>query len=164
MIEEEKWDFLILLSYVDFSAGRANKWIKQFLDALMNAEYPVGDNLSELMVILKEFEPRIEFENFDFLHNFIHDSLDPYTLMELTNFMERFNVEDHYILSQVASSIESYLKDLVDNNDLDINYRDHINHFYYPDGSDDYEIDIAAIKSDVHENLESILDGFNGGC
>ncbi len=162
MVKEENWDFLILLSYVNFAPGRAAGWIKEFIGSLMNAEFPGGDNLSELLMILTEFEPRVEFDNFEFLHNFIHDSLDSDTLKELTNFMERFNVEDDYILSQTASSIESYLKDLVDNNDLDINYSNHINHSYYPDGSVDYEIDIAGIESDVHENLESILDGFNG--
>lgn len=161
MISEENWDFLILLSYLGFCNDRVIKWIKEFLDTLINAEFPGGDNLPELLIILTEFGSRMEFENFNFLHNFIHDSLDPETLGELTNFIDRFNVEDDYILSQTASSIENYLRDIIDDNDLGINYRNYINHFYYPDGSLDYEIDIAGIRSDVHRNIDSFLDGFN---
>jgi len=86
---------------------------------------------------------------------------DPDTLKDLTSFIDRFNVEDDYILSKTGENIETYLQDMVDNNYLDINYSNHISHSYYPDGSPDYEVNLAGVESDVHNSLESFLDGFN---
>lgn len=161
MINDGNWDYVILLTYIDFCNEALNEEIQAFLNNLMHAKYPNGNNLSELLMILTEFEPQVKFENFEFLHNFIDQSFDQDTLKDLTCFIDRFNVEDDYILSKTAENIETYLQDMVDNNYLDINYSNHISHSYYPDGSPDYEVNLAGVESDVHNSLESFLDGFN---
>jgi len=160
-IRVENWDFLILLSYLDFFNVRLNKRIEKFIEFLLSAEYARGNNLSELLAILTDFDPPVDFKNFDFLHNFIDEITDPDTLKELLNFIDRFNIEDEYILSQTGKQIESYLRDMVDNNYLDIDYGQHIRYSYYPDGYPDNDFDIEGIESDVYKNLDSFLDGFN---
>ena len=41
-LNEEDWDFLILLSYLDFFNEKLNKRIEQFLNTLINADSPSG--------------------------------------------------------------------------------------------------------------------------
>jgi hypothetical protein len=160
-IIEEDWDFLILLSYLDFYNEKLNKRIEHFLKTLINADNPSGKRVWELLKILTEFEPKIEFNDFIFLHNFIEDISDEDTLKELLNFIDSLNIEDEHILMQVNTLIENYLSNIVYNNDLDIDYSKHINQYYHPEGYPDYDIDLAGIESDFQVNLDSCLDGFN---
>lgn len=160
-MEEEDWDFLILLTYLDFFNDSLNTRIEHFLKSLIKADNPSGVRLWELLIILTEFEPKIEFENFNFLYNFIEDVSDEDTLKELLNFIDFFEIEDEHILMQVETLIENYLRDIVDNNDLDVDYPKHINEYYYPEGYPEYDIDLNGIESEIQENLDSSLDGFN---
>ncbi|MGY0393305.1 nSTAND3 domain-containing NTPase [Bizionia sp. KMM 8389] len=160
-LNEEDWDFLILLSYLDFFNEKLNKRIEQFLKTLINADNPSGKRTWELLIILNEFEPKIEFNNFNFLNNFIEDISDEDTLKELLNFIDTNNIEDEDILTQVETLIENYLSNIVDNNDLDVDYPKHISEYYYPEGYPEYDIDLNGIESDIQESLDSFLDGFN---
>lgn len=160
-INEEDWDFLILLSYLDFFNEKLNKRIEHFLKTLIYADNPSGNRVWELLMILTEFEPKIEFDNFIFLHNFIEDISDEDTLKGLLNFIDSFDIEDEHILIQVETLINNYLDNIVNNNDLDVDYPKHINHYYYPEGNIEYDIDLKGIESDIQESLDSFLDGFN---
>jgi len=160
-MEEENWDFLILLSYLDFFNDRLNGRIGQFLNALINADCPCGNNLSELLMILTDFEPKIEFKEYKFLYNFIDDSLDEDTLKKLLDFIELFNIDDAYIISQIVNLIETYLQDIINNSDLDIDYSKHISYSYDGEGYAHHYIDTTGIESEVVENLSSFLEDFN---
>lgn len=160
-LNEEDWDFLILLSYLDFFNEKLNKRIERFLTTLINADNPSGKRAWELLMILTEFEPKIEFNNFNFLHNFIEDISDEDTLKELLNFIDTYGIEDEYILMQVETLIDNYLRNIVDNNDLDVHYPSHIKEYYYPEGYPEYDIDLNGIESDIQQSLDSFLDGFN---
>jgi hypothetical protein len=160
-MDEEDWDFLILLTYLDFFNENLNQRIECFLKKLIKADNPSGVRLWELLIILSEFEPKIEFENFNFLYNFIEDVPDEDTLKELLNFIDVFEIEDEHILMQAETLIENYLRDIVDNNDLDVDYPKHINEYYYPEGYPEYDIDLNGIESEIQESLDSSLDGFN---
>ncbi|WP_298117285.1 restriction endonuclease [Flavobacterium sp.] len=160
-IREEDWDFLISLIYIDFFNERLNIRIEQFLKTLINAKNPCGNKLSELLMILKEFEPRIEINNYEFLYNYVENYLDDDTLKQLLNFIDEFDINDSIILSQVEEHMENYLNEMLSNNDLDIDYSKYINHYQYPDGNLDYVFDTKGIESDINESLNSFLDGFN---
>jgi adenylate kinase family enzyme len=160
-LNEEDWDFLILLTYLDFFNEKLNKRIEQFLKTLINADNPSGKRAWELLMILTEFEPKIEFNDFNFLHNFIEDISDEDTLKELLNFIDAFDIEDEHILILVETLIENYLGNFVDNNDLDVDYPKHIIGYRYPGGYPDYDIDMKGIESDIQKRLDSFLDGFN---
>ncbi|WP_225037379.1 restriction endonuclease [Winogradskyella sp. SM1960] len=160
-LNEEDWDFLILLSFLDFFNEKTNKRIERFLNALIEADSPNGNRLWELLIILTEFEPQIEFKDFDFLHDFIEDVSDEDSLRELFNFIDTYNIEDEHILFQAQTLIENYLGSIVDNNDLDVDYSKHINVNYYPEGYPEYDIDLNGIESEVLESLDYYLDGFN---
>ena len=160
-MEEEDWDFLILLTYLDFFNERLNTKIEQFIKALIIADYPKGNNLSELLMILKEFEPKVEIKNYKFLSHFIENSLDEDTLKQLLNFINEFNINDSKILVQVEEQIENYLMDIVSNNDLDVDYGKHVHSYNYPGGDLNCDIDTSAIESDINDSLNSFLDGFN---
>ena len=124
----------------------------EYPNDLTNADYPSGTRLFELLIILTEFEPKIKFKNFEFLHNFIEDSLDEDTLKDLLNFIDEFNIDDEHILSTVENHIEVHLQDIADNNDLEIDFRNHINIYHNPEGYHDYDIDTAGIESEIYEN------------
>lgn len=160
-LNEEDWDFLILLSYLDFFNEKLNKRIKRFLTTLINADNPSGKRAWELLMILTEFEPKIEFNEFNFLHNFIEDISDEDTLKELLNFIDTYGIEDEYILMEVETLIDNYLRNIVDNNDLDVHYPSHIKEYYYPEGYPEYDIDLNGIETDIQQSLDSFLDGFN---
>lgn len=156
-MKEEDWDYLILLSYTDFFNENLNKKIEVFLNTLVNAPNPKGNNLSELLSILADFDPEIEFEDFKFLYNFIEDFLDEDELIELLNFIDKFEINDENILSQIENHIELYLEDIVKNNDLDIDFGSYINRQNYPD----FDLDKRGVESDISATLDSFLENFN---
>ncbi|WP_050009507.1 restriction endonuclease [Flavobacterium sp. B17] len=160
-LKEENWDFLIALSYFHFQNEKINKRLEHFLNKLINANNPSGNRLWELLTILTEFEPKIEFRNFEFLYNFIDDVYDEETLKKLLDFVNEYNIEDENILRQINILIERYLRSIFDSNDFDIDYSKHINHYYHPDGYSDYDLDIHGIEDDIHQSIDYYLDGFN---
>ena len=138
-----------------------NKKIEQLIFKLTNAENPSGKNLFELTLILTEFEPKIVLDNYEFLYNYIDEALDEDTLKSLLNFIDEFNIDDSYVLSQVENHIEVYLDDVINNSDLGIDFIGHMNQYHYPDGEPVYEFDLSAIESELYESLNSYLEGFN---
>ena len=158
---EENWDFLILVTYLNLFNEKLKKKIENFLIKLKNAESPNGSKLFELILILTEFEPKIELENYEFLYNFVERTLDEDTLKSLLDFIEEFNIDDQHILSCVEEHLDVYLKDVIKNSDLGIDFRGHLNHYYYPDGEPFYEFDISAIESEIYQSLDSYLEDFN---
>ncbi|KIQ16437.1 hypothetical protein RT99_20410 [Flavobacterium sp. MEB061] len=160
-IKNEEWDFLILLTYVDFFNDRLKSRIENFIKALVNATYPSGSKLSELLMILTDFEFEIKITDYTFLQGFLKDSLDEDTLKDLLNFIDKFNIIDEQILFLAGERIENYLQDIVNNSYLDINYNDHLSHIYYEDGYADYTINKEGIESEVNDILTVYLEGFN---
>lgn len=156
-MKKEDWDYLTLLSYLDFFNEDLNKQIELFLNTIVKSDNPRGTDLSELLAILTDFEPEIEIENYAFLYNFIEDSLDEDTLMDLLNFIDAFNINDVNILSQVENLIELYLEDIIQNNDLEIDFGSHINQHSYPD----FDLDKNGVESDISTTLDSFLENFN---
>ncbi|SNZ01227.1 restriction endonuclease [Flagellimonas pacifica] len=157
----ENWDFLILLTYIDLFNENVNERINQFLNVLVNSVEPFGNNLSELLIILSEFEPRIKIENYDFLYNFIENPLDEEVLIDLLEFIDSFEINDEHIMSQAKNQIENYLQDFVNNDDLNIDFSRYISQYHYPDGYADFDVDISGLESEVYESLDAILNRFN---
>ncbi|MDN3494267.1 nSTAND3 domain-containing NTPase [Winogradskyella bathintestinalis] len=156
-IEEEDWDFLILLSYQDFFNENLNKQIEYFLKTLIEADNPKGNNLCELLSILTDFDPEIEFKDYKFLYNFIEDFLNEDELIDLLNFIDKFDINDKNILSQVENHTELYLEDIIKNNDLDIDFSNYISVNSFPD----YDLDISGVESEISSILDSSLEYFN---
>ncbi|QLL57866.1 nSTAND3 domain-containing NTPase [Empedobacter falsenii] len=161
-LKDEDWDFLISLSYIDFLNDKVNKRIETFLNTLVNANNPKGEKLWELLMILSDFEPQIKFNNFRFLYNFISDIYDEDSLKKLFDFVDLNNIEDEHILMQIDILLDRYLRSIVDNNDLDIDYAKYINQSYnYYESYPEIDIDINGVEDEIRENLDSFLDGFN---
>jgi len=160
-LEEQDWDFLIALSYIDFFNTNINNKIELFLNTLINAENASGNRLWELLMILSDFEPEIKFRNFKFLYDFIEDVEDEDTLKKLFAFVDQYNIEDEYILIQIDVLLKQYLKGIADSNDLDIDYSKHVTYHYHLDGYPDHDIDLNGIESNISESLDSYMDGFN---
>lgn len=158
---EQDWDFLILLSYIDFSNDKLIEKIEIFLKTLVSTDYTTGNNLWELLMLLQEFEPKININSYNFLYGFIEELDSEDDLQRLLNFIDENNIDDEYILSKVNSSIEQILIDMVYNNDLDIDHSKHLKHNYYPDGDIDLEIDIEGLTSEVRSVFDSYLSNFN---
>lgn len=104
-LEEEDWDFLILLSFHDFSNKKITKKIEKLIRSLIVAIHPEGQRLLELLMIVNDFEPKIEIEDYEFLSGFINDDIDINTLKYLSDFIDEFNITDSYILNQVHDNI-----------------------------------------------------------
>lgn len=160
-LEEEDWDFLITLIYIDFFNDKLEKKINLFIQSLINSENAYGNNLFELLMILIEFEPRVEIKNFDFLIGFIENTLDEDTLKRLLDFIEEFNIEDPIILSKIGNRIEDYLEEMASEYNLDIDFSNYINERYYEDGYSNIEININGAESEAFDRLNTYLDDFN---
>ncbi len=158
---EQDWDFLILLSYIDFFNDKFIERIEIFLKTLVRTDYTTGSNLWELLMLLQEFDPKINITNYKFLHGFIDDLDNEDDIQRLLNFIDENNIDDEYILEKVNTAIEQILYDMVYNNDLDIDYNKHLKHNYHPDGDIDLEIDIDGLTSEVRSIFDSYLNNFN---
>lgn len=161
-LNEEDWDFLIALSYIDFHNEAINKKLEKFLNTIINAVKPSGDRLWELLYILAEFEPKIKFHNFEFLYGFIDDVYDEETLKRLLDFVDENDIDDENILMQISILLDKYLVNIVNDNNLDIDYSKYITNSYnYYDGYYEPEVDMSGIEDEIRQNLDSFLDGFN---
>jgi len=160
-LEEEDWDFLITLSYIDFFNPEVTDRIERFLKTLVETEYASGNKLSELLSILADFDSEIEFSNYKFLRGFIDNIQYDDDLKKLLNFIDEKSIDDDYIMSQVNSQLHGFLEMMLNNNDLNVDYGEHISYDYYPDGYSDYNIDVEGIEADYHENFNSYLSDFN---
>ncbi|MDN3594316.1 restriction endonuclease [Zunongwangia endophytica] len=160
-LEEENWDFLITLIYLDYFNDQLETEIKLFIKTLTNSECPCGQNLYELLRILTGVEYKLKFDNYDFLYKFIDTMLDEDTLKILLNFIEEFNVNDSHILSVVEDHIEVFLEQMASEYNLDIDFSNYINNIYYPDGNRDFEIDISGAESEAYDRLSDFLSDFN---
>jgi len=158
-IDERNWDYLILLSYHDFFNEKLNEQIKQFLEALINADSPTGNRLYELLAVLKDFE-YIEITDYSFLNGFIDQYIDEDTLKDLFNFIDDNNINDEDILYQVNYQLTSLFENFAQN-DLYIDYNSHIQQYYSPDGDVETDINMSGIESEVYRSLESNLSDFN---
>ena len=87
--------------------------------------------------------------------------MDEDTLKGLLNFIDLHNIDDTHIISQIEDHLETYLRDIINSNDLDIDYGKHISYSYDPEGYADHSIDTTGIESEVAENLNSFLENFN---
>lgn len=158
-LKDEDWDFLIALCYIDSFNITFNERTAAFLNTLINADNPSGDRLWQLLTILSEFEPKIKFQNFNFLYNFINDVYDEDTLKGLLDFVDENDIEDDTILNQIDGLLNEYLRIIVDNDGLGIDIRNYISTPY--DDYSDIEVDINGIESEIRDTLDSFLDGFN---
>src|SRR5690606_1127693 len=135
---------------------------EQFIHALINATNPTGNKLWELLYILLEFEPKIEFENFKFLYNFLNSVDDEDTLEKLLEFVDKYKVDDEYILMQIEDLIDEYIKNIIDNRELDIQFAEYINYQVYDsDGFPEYDINLNGLEDEIREKLDSCLDNLN---
>lgn len=160
-LEEEDWDFLILLAYIDFFNENLKGRIEKFITTLSNSHYASGNYLSELLAILKDFDLEIKLKDYQFLIGFIEKTTDEDTLKELFNFIDQFQINDLIILNVVEEQFESYVIDIIDNDGINIDYKRYIENNYYPDGNTDYRINTRDIEADVSESLNSVFNEFN---
>ncbi len=160
-LEEEDWDFLIILVYIDFFNDKLNNKINLFIQSLINSKNASGNNLDELLIILTEFEPKVEFKNFEFLIGFIENPLDEDTLKRLLDFIEEFNIEDPIILSEIGNRVENYLEEMASEYNLDIDFSNYVNERYYEDGYSDIEINTDGAESEAYDRMNIYLDDFN---
>lgn len=112
-MDEKNWDFLISLCYLYSYDEKINKKVELFLNKLVNTNNPNGNRLWELLIILTDFEPKIEYKNFAFLYSFIDDVSDEDTLKKLLDFVDEYKIEDEHILMQIDILIERYLEALL---------------------------------------------------
>ncbi len=159
--KDQNWDFLISLVYISYPHDEFDGRIINFIEVLKNVNNLKGANLSKLLSIIEYYRFDIEYKDFTFLNGFIEDPMDEETLKELTDFVDLFNIDDQNILSQVKMHIESFVEDLVINNDLGIDYMEHLSHNHYPDGFTNYEVNLSEIESEVDSGLDIYLEELN---
>ena len=146
-IQKEDWDFLILLSYLDFVDSSNNTKIIFFLETLVNTSNASGSRLLELLYLLINFKSSIKIERFDFLKGFIENYLDEDDLKHLFNFIETFDINDDFILSKIESRLEDFLFERAYEVDID---------YYY--------IDTDGIENEIELDLNGILETFNSSA
>jgi hypothetical protein len=160
-MNKEDWDFLIALSYINFLNPELTDRIQYFLNALVKTEYTTGHKLFELLTILLDFDPKVELSCYKFLYGFIDNIEYDDDLKKLLDFLEENSIDDDYIMSQINNKIHGFLENMVNNNDLNIDYGEYITYESYPEGYSDYNIDIDGIEAGYHENFNSYLNEFN---
>jgi len=159
-IKNKNWDFLILLSYHDFFNEKIIDKIKQLIEAIIIADSPNGNRLYELLIVLRESEHRLKITNYSFLNGFINNDIDEDILKHLLNFIDEFNIDDEDILYQVDYLLTSFFENFA-KYDLYIDYNNHMQHSYSPEGDAEIEMNMSAIESEVHTSLEANLSDFN---
>ncbi|MBK8883951.1 MAG: hypothetical protein IPN67_16695 [Bacteroidales bacterium] len=94
----------------------------------------------------------------EFIDNTALDSTD---VEELIEFLNKYKIEDEYILSIIGKSVTSYYSDLLDDNKSSIEVSRHIRHSYSGEyGESGYEIDYDGIQVELEDLLESFISDF----
>lgn len=159
-IKERDWDFLILLTYHDFFNEKVINKIKLLLEQLLAAPSPTGNRLYELLSILEDCEHELKITDYTFLVGFINYGIDEYTLKNLLNFIEKFNINDADILFHAEYQLKLLLEDFA-KSDLFIDFASHIQQYPSPDGDIETEVDMSGVESDIISSLDSYLSEFN---
>jgi len=157
-IVNREWDYLILLSYLDFVNPKTIKKIKLFLKVITKEKESTGNSLNELLIILVELFEDIEIKDCSFLSGFVKDkTLSREDIEKLLEFLTKFKVEEDPIISIIEEGVYNYLTDELKDNTSSINIESYIRQFYYEDGDSDFEIDHSGIKRELESLLDSII-------
>ncbi|NOQ26667.1 MAG: hypothetical protein GQ564_15010 [Bacteroidales bacterium] len=160
-IVNEEWDYLILLSYLDFLNPKIADKIDLFLKSITKQKESTGNSLYELLTILVEFFEVIEIKDCSFLSGFVKNiALNKEDIEKLLEFLNIFNIEDDPIISIIEEGVSTYLIDALRDDVSSISLESYISQSYDEDGDVDYEIDSSVIESELESLLDSIISDF----
>lgn len=161
-LEINDWDYLILLCYIETNNPKTQENILQFIREISNNQKSTGSRLYELLFILNLFYEEIEILDFSFIANFINNTaLDGIDVEQLLELLEKYKIEDEYILSIISKSFTSYFADLLNDNKSSIDVSSHLNYSYGGEyGESGYEIDYDGIQEELESLLETIISDF----
>jgi len=160
-LKEENWDYLILLSHTDIPNIEINRRIEILFKAIIDADSPEGTKLYELLSLLQKFGSSIQITNYSFLIGFIEEHIDIETLKYLFDFIDEYDVNDSFLLSEVKNRTVQLLELMVSDDDLEIDYTSHLIENFYEDGYVDFDIDLKDLELEIFERLEVTLKTFN---
>ncbi|MGV3598089.1 MAG: hypothetical protein ACO1PI_09485 [Bacteroidota bacterium] len=158
-LEDEDWDYLILLSNLTRDNPKSKKHIIKFLEKIINTPDASGNRLSGLITVILNHSESIKIKEFHFLYGFIENYLEEYDLQALVDFIDKFKIVDKEILNEVEIHIENYLIEQV--RDSDIDYSKHLREVYYSDSFVDYDLNEDSVKNELCSEMESKLENFN---
>ena len=160
-IVNEEWDYLILLSYLDFFNPKTVEKIKIFLKRITKEKESSGSSLYELLSILVVFFEDIEIKDCSFLSGFVEDKdLSREEIEKLLEFLNIFKIEEDPIISIIEEGISTYLLYELRENTSSIDLNNYIHYYYYDDGDTDYEVDHSGIEREIESLLDSITSDF----
>jgi hypothetical protein len=162
-VENGEWDYLITLANFGSSSSKTRKYIDKLLNIIiLDVEAGIwGDRLIELLQLIEKNKSDAEISGFGFINGFIeHRTLDPEEIRVLLDFIDKFNVDDESLLSEVKAAVDYYieeeLEDFKDNTDLSQYIKP-----YWSDEYQDVDVDSAGIDSEIEEYIQQSVSDYN---
>jgi len=160
----KEWDYLILLSYLDFYNPITAEIIVNFLKVITKEKESSGSYLFELLTIIIEFVEGIEIKDCSFLAGFVRDvALSRMDIEKLLEFLIVFKIEDDPVMLIIEKGVSAFLIEELKDNTSSIDLNNYVRQSYIEDGYSDYEIDHSGIEDELESLLDSIISDFDDG-
>lgn len=159
-IKNRDWDYLIMLSYLDYINTSSIKKIKEFINVVKNDRDSSGNYLYELLSVLIEVLEYDEISDYSFLSGYIKDkALSQEDIEKLLEFLRKFKIDDDPIISIIEEGVSNYLIDMLKDNTSSIDLDGCLRHY----GDGEFELEIRMIEEELESFLDSIISDINNG-
>ncbi len=155
------WDYLILLSYLDIFNPRTTNTIKDLIKEISNNKESAGKRLYELLILLVEFDERIDIQDFSFVSEFIENKvIDSDDIEKLLELIKRYKIEDESFIEKFSLAVDSYIRDTLNDNKSSADIGEHIRFSYYLE-QEEMDVDYEGINCEMESILDSIVSEFD---
>ncbi|MCK4798502.1 MAG: restriction endonuclease [Spirochaetes bacterium] len=163
-LDNNEFDYLILLADLNFSNTKVENEIIKFLNKIVNLssnEIRV-DGLSEFLSLINIYAEKIKMEDYKFILNFINSKeLDENEIIDLLNFIKEFEIDNENILLEIGEKVENYQQNELEEYKGDINLSEFIKPILVCEKEINYEVDESGIEMELDLMLDTINSNFD---
>ena len=156
----KSYDYQVYLASIVKDEKKNKPRIIQILNKIIADSISIA-YLSRFVDLVIELSEQLTIEDHSYIVEVTDFSFfDETDIKAYGNYIEFFDIDDHYILDHLAFKTESYLKEELKEFKNDVDVSKYVK-YYYHYGVDDYETDERGLKNELHDMTVHLLNKFN---